>query len=155
MNWNWLGFRRNFELSSRSSEDISGHLKSIKELYSHMARLDTNERIELRLRLRMELRRLILMIKIYAEGDPRISAPAVKGALRELYEKDRGKTSYKSSRAYIEALIQNAKNELKIVIEFASKTVREIYPRREGILNFAEWDEESRELLAEHRGIEF
>ena len=46
-------------------------------------------------------------------------------------------------------------NELKIVIEFASKTVREIYPRREGILNFAEWDEESRELLAEHRGIEF
>ncbi len=132
--------QREFEIASRAGVDVKEHLQSLRELFDAMSSLQGKELVDLKLRLREELRRLIERILIYPEGDPRIVGK-LAGAYKEMG-----------------VPVPNPKDELKILIEFKSGIIRVIYPRRDTEYDnrtMLEYDEEMQQILAEHYGVEF
>jgi hypothetical protein len=152
-----IQLEQELEKASQTTENIAQHLYSINQLYAHMDGLPPAERINLRLRLRMELKRLIRKITVYAEGESRMTE-LVKKALLQMCEPDPDSPSHKSFEAELDYKIAHAKDELKIVMEFTSGVVRVIYPFRDTEYDnriMLEYDQEERQILAEHYGVEF
>jgi hypothetical protein len=128
------------EQASRNGKDVKEHLESINQLYAHMERLDEKKRLDLRLRLRAELRRLLKQIRIYAEGNPRFTEK-VRGALLEMCAVSHGTPGYENFKAELDYKLAHAKDNLKIVLEFSSGITRIISPYH-GIAEVKEMDEE-------------
>lgn len=130
--------QREFEIVSRSDQDVRERLESLAQLFDAMKTLTGQELVNLKLRLRQEVKRLIKRIAIYAEGYPRITKLVAK-ALADTYNH-----------------VVNPKHELKIVIEFQTGIVRAIWPHRDAEYNriMIEYDPEIRQILAEHYGVD-
>ncbi len=64
--------QREIEIASSAGQTMQEHLEGLKQLMGVMETLQGPQRIELRLRLRNEIRRLIDKIEIYPEGSFRI-----------------------------------------------------------------------------------
>jgi DNA invertase Pin-like site-specific DNA recombinase len=65
--------QREIEIASSAGQTLQEHLEGLKQLLDVMNSLQGQKRIELRLRLRNEIRRLIDHIEIYPEGAARIA----------------------------------------------------------------------------------
>lgn len=146
--------KRELEKISSNGKDMHLHLRSLTELYAHMDSVKEEERVNLRLRLRTELRRLIRQIKIWPEGEPRFTE-LTKLALLQMSGASSGSAEYKQFERELNDRIKNAKDNLRIVVEFTSGFTQVIYPRREGLFKFMELDAEARGLAEEFEGFEF
>lgn len=169
--------QREFQAATKVDQDAKERLSSLRELFDAIGTLQGQDLIDLRLRLRQEVKKLIKKITIYPEGDPRMTEP-VKKALLEMLEPNPAASNHQIFKAELEDKITHAKDNLKIVIEFQSGTARVIYPRKwirqwmemdedfgtamtkarykqGGGGEFVEYDEEVRQILAKHYGVEF
>ncbi len=173
----YIATQREFELASRAGQDTKEHLENLAQLFDALGGLQGQELIDLKLRLRQEIQRLIERILIYPEGDPRMTE-LDKKALLQMCEPNPETPDHKNFEAELDYKITHAKDELKILIEFKSGIIRVIYPRR-GIREsmemdedfgtamtqaiykqggggeFFEYDEEEQQILAEHYRVDF
>jgi hypothetical protein len=65
--------KREIEIASSADHTLQEHLEGLRQLMAAMASLQGQQRIELRLRLRNEIRRLLERIEVYPEGAARIA----------------------------------------------------------------------------------
>ncbi len=123
---------RELEAASRVTQDVRERIESLNKLFDTMGSLQGQELIDLRLRLRQELRRLITRIDIYPEGKPRITPKLVDDYLRYVRE---GGSENEQSGAFLKTLkmmqemVANAKEYLYLEVVFAGGSVQHIYPR--------------------------
>ena len=80
--------QREIEIASSAGQTLQEHLVGLKQLMDAMASLQGQQRIELRLRLRNEIRRLITSIKVYARDDLYIVVKFATGHFQHIFPRE-------------------------------------------------------------------
>lgn len=104
--------QREFELSTKASEDFEERLEHLNQLFDAMGRLTGQELINLKLRLRQEIRRLIKRIDVYPEGNPRYTQEWLNRQLQSTIDLGASETLVEKHRQSLEEMVNNRKDYL-------------------------------------------
>lgn len=132
---------------SRSEQETQERLDSVKKLIEFFGstkdKQDDPKRIEVRLKLREEIRRLIARIDVYPLGRPLFTPERAEKALQDMaLVCPEGTKEYESIKEELRFRVETAKEFLTITVHFATGSKRTLHPRQKPILT-TEWDKEA------------
>jgi DNA invertase Pin-like site-specific DNA recombinase len=117
---------------SSSFENTQATLDSLKKLFDVLSDEKTERLIEIRLRLRNELRKLIKKIDVFPEGFSRFTVQTAEKALEDISSLvPKGSEGYKLIKEELKQRVERPKDFRSFRITFASGSIRTIIPERE------------------------
>jgi DNA invertase Pin-like site-specific DNA recombinase len=123
--------KQQIDTLSRSFEDTQLTLDSLKELMAFLSTAETKKVIEVRLKLRNEIRKLIRRIDVYPEGHPRFTIETAKKALKDMsmvISKDKDPEGYAWIKEDLRRRVESPKDFRFFIIHFISGSMRIVYP---------------------------
>lgn len=146
--------KRELESVSRAAEGTRERLESLSHLFDAMRTAEQKQRIEIRLRLRQELRSLINRIDIYPGGRPLWTPELVEKALKDMAMVfSPGTEDYARIEEELRQRVANPKDFLLFTIHFATGSKRTLHPKQQPVLTM-EWDKEAAVLRSWHVGMD-
>jgi DNA invertase Pin-like site-specific DNA recombinase len=137
------GLKRELESASRAAEGTRERLESLSQLFDVMQTADEKQRIDIRLRLRQELRRLISRLDVYPGGRPLFTPERAQKALEDMaIVCPVGTEDYRRIEEQVHKMTENPKDFLSFSIHFATGSKRTLHPRQQPVLT-TEWDKEA------------
>lgn len=116
---------------SLSYENTQLSLDSLKELLNYLNTSETNKQVEIRLKLRNEIRKLIDSIIVYPVGRYRMTTEDAKNILNNMssvISKDKNPKEYAICKDYLRQNIESPKDFRNFIINFKSGSSRTISP---------------------------
>lgn len=135
---------------SKLFENTEARLDSVKKLIEFFKNTGDDKtdprRIEVRLKLREEIRRLIDRIDVYPLGSPRFTAESAEKALQDMaLVCPEGTGDYERIKEQLRLHVEKAKDFLTITVHFSTGSKQTLHPRQQPVLT-TEWDKEAGEL---------
>jgi DNA invertase Pin-like site-specific DNA recombinase len=123
--------KQQIDTLSRSSEDTQLTLASLKELLSYLKTAETKKLVEVRLKLRNEIRKLISSINFYPLGSHRLTTKDAKNILNDMSKvilKDEDPVGYALIKEDLRRRVESPKDFRHFIINFTSGSRRIIRP---------------------------
>ncbi len=131
---------------SQSFETTQETLDSLKELLAFLNTAKTGKLIEVRIKLRNELRKLIDRIDVFPEGRSRFTIETAEKALKDMSMViPKGSEGYEQIKDNLRQRTERPKEFRSFIIRFTSGSLRFIVPKREMQLAF-DMDKEEKVL---------
>lgn len=132
---------------SRIEQDTQERLDSVKKLIEFFGSTsdekDDPKRIEVRLKLREEIRRLIARIDVYPLGRPLFTPEKAERALQDMaLVCPKGTNEYAQIKEKLRLRVEKAKDFMTMIVHFTNGSKRSLHPRQKPILT-TEWDQEA------------
>jgi hypothetical protein len=123
--------KQQIDTLSRSFEDTQLTLDSLKELLVFLNTTETKKRIEVRLKVRNEIRKLISRIDVYPAGHIHFTIETAKEALKSMsmvHSEDEDPEGYAWLKENLRQRVENPKDFRLFSIKFISGSMRTIIP---------------------------
>ncbi len=113
------------------------HVESLSRLFEVMGTIEEKQRVDIRLKLRQELRRLIARIDVYAGGSPLLTSEISQKALSavlDTFPDVKDTPAFRRLKEDVQKKVENPKDFLTLKIHFTTGSIRWIRPRQEPVL---------------------
>ena len=121
------------ETSSQSFEDTQLTLDSLNELITYLSTAETKKLVEVRLKLRNEIKKLISVINVYPAGHNHYTIETAKKALDDIsmvISKEENPNGYAQIKENYRRRVESPKDFRFFIINFKSGSARTINPER-------------------------
>ncbi|MGA3116967.1 MAG: recombinase family protein [Syntrophobacteraceae bacterium] len=122
--------QREFQAGAKVDQDAKERLSSLRELFDAMGTLQGLDLIDLRLRLRQEIRRLIKRIDVYPEGNPRYTQEWMDEQLKSTAALRPSESFLEKHKKSLQQMVKNSKEHLELTVWFVAGSVQTLQPRQ-------------------------
>jgi DNA invertase Pin-like site-specific DNA recombinase len=136
-----VGLQSEIDILATANEDVEERLENLSQLFDAMERLTGQELVDLKLRLRQDIRRLIKRIDVYPEGKPRYTQEWMDRQLRTRYALC-SQQEFLEHRNRLQKMVENPREYFELRVWFVGGSRQRLQPGQ-SITRIEEFDEEA------------